>query len=56
MTSKEVYNKLEQLINSGQITGNEEFGFWEYSYEEGDFFCSPDDLHISDDYTKIEMI
>lgn len=30
MTSKEVYNKLEQLIKSGQITGNEEFGFWEY--------------------------
>lgn len=56
MTAKEIYNRLKQLIESGQITGNEDFGFLEYSPDEGDFFVSPDDLHISDDYTKIEMI
>jgi hypothetical protein len=55
MTVKEAYNKLGKLIETGQITGDEEFGLWEYSYEEGDYFWSPEKFNISDDYTKVEL-
>lgn len=55
MTVKELYNRLSQLIKSGQITGDEEFGLWDYSYEGGRYFWSPEDLQISDDYTKVEL-
>ena len=61
MTAKELYNRLGQLIKSGQITGDEEFGLWkyshlwEYSHEEGSYFFSPEELQFSDDYTKIEL-
>ena len=56
MTVKEVYNMLGQLIKSGQITGDEEFGLWEYSYEDGDYFWGPDELRVSDDCTKVQLI
>ena len=55
MTVKELYNRLGQLIKSGQITGDEEFGLWEYSCEEGDYFWSPEEVNISDDYTKVQL-
>ena len=55
MTVKELYDRLGQLIESDQITGDEEFGLWEYSYEEGDYFWSPEKLNISDDYTKVQL-
>lgn len=55
MTAKELYNRLGQLIKSGQITGDEEFGFWDYSCEEGRAFFSPEKLEISDDYTRVEL-
>lgn len=58
MTVKELYNRLGQLIESGQITGQEEFGLWDCSYEgegEGYYFWSPDELQISDDYTRVEL-
>lgn len=53
MTVKEVRNKLNELLNTGQITGNEVFGLWGYSYEEGDYFWTPDELNVSDG--KVEM-
>jgi hypothetical protein len=56
MTVKEAYNMLGQLIKSGQVTGEEVFGLWEYSCEDGDYFWSPDELQISDDYTKVQLI
>ena len=55
MTAKEVYDMLGNLITTGQITGNEEFGLWEYSCEEGSYFWSPDELNISEDYTKVQL-
>ena len=55
MTAKELYNRLGQLIKSGQITGDEEFGLWEYSYEEGTYWWSPEELNISEDYTKVQL-
>lgn len=48
MTVYEVLNKLNELLNTGQITGNEVFGLWEYSYEEGDYFYTPEELNVSD--------
>lgn len=55
MTVKELYNRLGQLIKSGQITGEEEVGLWEYSYEEADYFWSPEELQISNDHTRVEL-
>ena len=56
MTVKELYSTLDRLIKSGQITGDEEFGLWDCSFEgEGYYFWSPEELQISDDYTKVEL-
>lgn len=53
MTVYEVRNRLNELLNTGQITGDEIFGLLKYSYEEGDYFWTPDELNISDN--KVEM-
>ena len=53
MTVYEVRNRLNELLNSGQITGDEVFGLWEYSCEEGDYFWTPDELNVSDG--KVEL-
>lgn len=55
MTVKEAYNRLGELIKTGQITGDEEFGVWEYSPFTGNYFRSPEEFNISDDYTKVEL-
>ena len=55
MTAKALYNRLGQLIKSGQITGDEKIGIWEYACDAGDYFWSPEELQISDDYTKVEL-
>ena len=53
MTVYEVRNRLNELLNTGQITGDEVFGLWEYSYEEGVYFWTPNELNVSND--KVEM-
>lgn len=54
MTVNDVRNRLNELLNTGQITGDEVFGLWEYSYEDGDYFWTPNELNVSDG--KVEMI
>ena len=53
MTVYEVRNKLNELLNTGQITGNEDFGLWEYDCGYGDYFWTPYELNVSDG--KVEM-
>ena len=43
MTVKEAIKELQRMINTGEITGEEEFGVYEYSPEEGEYFRSPDE-------------
>ena len=56
MTAKEVIHALQAMIDTGAITGEEEFGAFEYSLEEGDTFRSPDKLEIYTDEVTEETI
>lgn len=38
MNVKQAINTLQLLIDNGVLTGEETFGTWEYSGEEGTFF------------------
>lgn len=41
MNVKEAIQALQTMIDTGEITGEEEFGVYEYSCEEGSYFHSP---------------
>lgn len=44
MNVKEAIQALQTMIDTGEITGEEEFGVYEYSAEEGSYFHSPDEF------------
>lgn len=44
MNVKQVIQALQTMIDTGAITGEEEFGVYEYSPEEGNYFHSPDEF------------
>ena len=44
MNVKEAIQALQTMIDTGVITGEEEFGVYEYSPEEGSYFHSPDEF------------
>ena len=41
MNVKQVIQALQTMIDTSEITGEEEFGVYEYSPEEGSYFHSP---------------
>jgi hypothetical protein len=41
MNVKQAIQALQTMIDTGEITGEEEFGVYEYSPEEGIYFHSP---------------
>lgn len=44
MNVKQAIQALQTMIDTGAITGEEEFGVYEYSCEEGNYFHSPDEF------------
>lgn len=44
MNVKQVIQVLQTMIDTGVITGEEEFGVYEYSSEEGNYFHSPEEF------------
>ena len=44
MNVKQVIQALQTMIDTGAISGEEEFGVYEYSSEEGSYFHSPDEF------------
>ena len=44
MNVKQAIQSLQTMIDTGEITGEEEFGVYEYSPEEGSYFHSPDEF------------
>ena len=51
MKVKQAIQALQTMIDNGAITGEEEFGVYEYSCEEGYYLHSPDNFetHIDAD-------
>lgn len=41
MTVKQTIQALQTMIDTGEITGEEEFGVYEYSPDEGSYLHSP---------------
>lgn len=43
MNVKQVIHRLQTMIDTGAIAGEEKFGVYEYSPDEGSYFRSPDE-------------
>ena len=44
MNVKQAIQALQTMIDTGAISGEEEFGVYEYSPEEGNYLHSPDEF------------
>ena len=56
MNVKQTIQALQTMIDTGTITGEEEFGVYEYSAEEGYYLHSPDEFETHIDACTEETV
>ena len=56
MNVKQAIQSLQTMIDTGEITGEEEFGVYEYSPEEGSYFHSPYEFEADIDEDTEETV
>ena len=56
MKVKQAIQALQAMIDTGAITGEEEFGVYEYSPEEGYYLHSPDEFETHVDADTEETV
>ena len=56
MNVKQAIQALQTMIDTGTITGEEEFGVYEYSCEEGYYLHSPDEFETCVDADTEETV
>lgn len=56
MNVKQAIQALQTMIDTGVITGEEEFGVYEYSCEEGYYLHSPDNFETHVDADTEETV
>ena len=56
MNVKQAIQALQTMIDTGTITGEEEFGVYEYSCEEGYYLHSPDEFETCVDEDTEETV
>lgn len=56
MNVKQAIQALQTMIDTGEITGEEEFGVYEYSPEKGSYFYSPYEFEADVDEDTEETV
>ena len=56
MNVRQAIHTLQTMIDTGAITGEEEFGVYEYSCEEGYYLHSPDEFETHVDADTEETV